>query len=198
MAQAGVVARLTQTPESTDALVSLNADQVARAYRADDSEASDDEIALRAARRTDANLDQLIEAGRSCLIETVLSSDKYLATVARAKAAGYWVGLIYVLLRDPALNVARVAQRVALGGHGVPEQRIRARWERSLARLPAFAALADAVVVWDNSDPAHPARLLLEVLPGHYFVAPEADALIASSVTPHALRAALQAVIDAL
>jgi predicted ABC-type ATPase len=44
-----------------------------------------------------------------------------------------------------------VRQRVALGGHPVPEDRIVARYERSLALLPDALALCDRAVLFDNS-----------------------------------------------
>jgi len=41
----------------------------------------------------------------------------------------------YVGLEDPERNVARVAARVARGGHAIPEETIRARYPRSLENL---------------------------------------------------------------
>ena len=63
--------------------------------------------------------------------------------------------LIYVGLTSPELACARVARRVRAGGHGVPPEKIAARWHRSLANLGWFAAMASAFWVFDNSD-QHP------------------------------------------
>jgi len=55
-----------------------------------------------------------------------------------------------------------VKQRVALGGHAVPEDRIRKRYKRTLELLPLALELADDVVLFDNtggSGPDDPARL---------------------------------------
>lgn len=59
--------------------------------------------------------------------------------------------VIYVHLRDPGLAVRRVQQRVARGGHEVPQHKIEERYPRSLANLLAVMNLADSVRVYDNS-----------------------------------------------
>lgn len=61
------------------------------------------------------------------------------------------MGLIYVVVASPDLNVARVADRVEEGGHDVPEAAVRARRERSLAAFPWFAARATRGAVLDNT-----------------------------------------------
>jgi len=59
--------------------------------------------------------------------------------------------LIYVGTTSSDINVARVNNRVLLGGHHVPEEDIRRRYERSLANLPLAVARADYSLVFDNS-----------------------------------------------
>jgi predicted ABC-type ATPase len=109
------------------------------------------EQSLQAAQASDALLDAEIAAGRSVLVETVLSSDKLQRRVSAAKAAGYAVALVYVTLRHEALNVARVTLRHAQGGHGVPPDRVLDRRARSHARFGWFAERADFVAVFENS-----------------------------------------------
>ncbi len=108
---------------------------------------------LRAAEETDAELASLIEEGVSFLIETVLSSDKYIDDVQRAIQLGYAVGMIYVALAPPEDSVRRVALRVSQGGHDVPIERIVARWYRSLDMLGAFIPYLTALYVFDNTPP---------------------------------------------
>jgi predicted ABC-type ATPase len=59
--------------------------------------------------------------------------------------------LIYVILETPDLNVERVQLRVRKGGHGVPAEKIRERWVRSLRQLPWFLNQADWALIFDNS-----------------------------------------------
>jgi predicted ABC-type ATPase len=68
-----------------------------------------------------------------------------------AKARGFEVRLIYVLLSSPELNIERVKLRVAKGGHHVPATKIRQRRERSLQQLPWFLKNADLAGIFDNS-----------------------------------------------
>ncbi len=102
-------------------------------------------------------------------VETVLSTDKYRAIVEDVQSRGGVFGLFYVALRTPELAQARVEQRVRLGGHGVPPERIAARWHRSLDILPWFAARANRLVVFDNTDsnPDNPPRLLATGINGN-------------------------------
>lgn len=104
-------------------------------------------------------LQTALRRGEAIGVETVLSSGKYQPLVELVRGQGGFVGLIYVALASPDLACARVARRVQAGGHDVPAEKIRARWQRSLANLPWFAAHASAFWVFDNSD-EHP-----EVLP---------------------------------
>ena len=68
-----------------------------------------------------------------------------------ARERGFDVALIYLGTSDPTINVARVSNRVALGGHDVPEIDIRRRYERSLLNLPIAVARADISIIFDNS-----------------------------------------------
>jgi predicted ABC-type ATPase len=106
---------------------------------------------LRAAQICDSRLDEEIAAGRSVMVETVLSSDKLKRRVAAAKARGFRVGLVYITVRDGRINLTRVGQRRDEGGHDVPAERVLARRERSHALFSWFAREADFVLVFDNT-----------------------------------------------
>jgi predicted ABC-type ATPase len=99
--------------------------------------------------------------GVSVMAETVLSSPKYVGRVAAAKRMGMRIGLIYVVLQTPEIAIARVAARVAAGGHDVPADKVTARWRRSLENLPHFFREADVAFVFDNSDPTGVPQLLI-------------------------------------
>lgn len=96
-------------------------------------------------------LDASIDAHQSVGVETVLSTDKYRERVLRAKSLGFTITLVYVILASPDLNIERVQQRVARGGHDVPHDKIVARYARSLNQMPWFLNQADNAVLYDNS-----------------------------------------------
>ena len=95
--------------------------------------------------------DQLIASGQSFAFESVLSDPGKLLELQAAKTAAYRIYLYFVCTENPDFNVARVANRARLGGHFVSEERIRERYDRTLANLlPAFL-LSDRAYLFDNS-----------------------------------------------
>lgn len=88
----------------------------------------------------------------SVSVETVLSSDKFLFTVAAAKHRKFRTRLLYIALPTPEDAIARIAVRVKKGGHDVPADKVRARWKKSHNNLLAFADIVDEVLVWSNAD----------------------------------------------
>jgi predicted ABC-type ATPase len=144
LVRTGVLASLLKVPA-----LSINADDLAR-NMASGGQPSDEQ-ALLAAQISDARLDAEIAARRSVVVETVLSSDKFKGRVAAARAAGFDIVLVYVSVKLPELNIARVANRLLQGGHAVPLDRILARRARSHAMFAWFAREADQVFVFDNS-----------------------------------------------
>jgi len=138
------------------------------------------EANIRAVVRIEAWLDASIRAHQTVGVETVLSTDKYRRLVLAAKERQFDFRLIFVMLSSVDLNVQRVRLRVEKGGHGVPEDRIRDRWGRSLAQLPWFLEQADQAALFDNTG-AVP-KLIGRKQAGQVLIDPDA---------PTALKAAL-------
>jgi predicted ABC-type ATPase len=118
---------------------------------ADDIKAESGSTDLEAAQQATAWRERLLSAGAEFTFETVLSTDRNLDLLRRAKSAGYEIRSVFVLTANPSLNAARVRARVAAGGHGVPEDKIRRRYVRSLANLPELVELSDIAIVIDNT-----------------------------------------------
>lgn len=83
--------------------------------------------------------------------ETVLSSKYKLDILEEAKAEGYFIKCIFVLTIDPLINVARVATRVAFGGHDVERETIIRRYYNSLKNIKRLMELCDILHVYDNT-----------------------------------------------
>lgn len=109
---------------------------------------------IRAAEDSQKRMERLIEEGASVGIETVLSTKKYCPVVERIRELGGRFNLVYVALHSAHLSAARVRQRSLEGGHGVPADKLEARWRSSLALLPWFASRAHSFWVLDNSESA--------------------------------------------
>jgi predicted ABC-type ATPase len=135
-------------------LVTLNADVRTRELLAADPQLPD--ANLRAAIAIDAQVAACIEQRVDVLVETVLSSDKYLDDVDRARTLGYQVGMIYVGLASACDAVRRVALRHARGGHDVPTDKVVSRWSRSIAMLGRMVGKLDRLFVFDNTRPEGP------------------------------------------
>jgi predicted ABC-type ATPase len=70
----------------------------------------------------------------------------------RLKAQGYQVAVYYFSLASPSLAVRRVRLRVAMGGHDVPADVIRRRFDRSLNNFfSLYTPHSDRWAVFDNS-----------------------------------------------
>ncbi len=83
--------------------------------------------------------------------ETVLSTDRNLKLLKKAKVQGYFIRCYYILTADPMINVFRVQSRVASGGHDVPMEKIISRYDRALDLLGEVVAVCDICHIYDNS-----------------------------------------------
>lgn len=105
---------------------------------------------LEAARIAETTRLALLAQHRPFVAETVFSHPSKLGLVDAALDAGYYVKL-YVLAIPVELAVHRVRYRVAAGGHDVPPQKVRERWERLWPLVAKAIQKADRAEVWDNS-----------------------------------------------
>ncbi len=96
-------------------------------------------------------IDQLLQAGKKCTMETVFSHFSKVQFMEQANSLGYKVYLYFVTTSNPEINVERVKLRVASNGHNVPENRIRERYIKSLDLMYAAAQLAYQAYFFDNS-----------------------------------------------
>lgn len=99
---------------------------------------------------------QLLKDGRTFCFETVFSHPSKIDFVAQAKALGYEIVLVFIHLDNTALNNARVSQRVAEGGHNVPEDKVSERIPRTLKNIGQVLPLCDCVYLLDNSRSDNP------------------------------------------
>ena len=99
-----------------------------------------------------------LRAGRTHLVETTLAGSGILRLMEAARTADYRIELHYVCLDSPDHALNRIRNRVALGGHDVPEPDVRRRFTRSLTHLPAAIARSDEARLYNNTDPDRPHR----------------------------------------
>lgn len=123
----------------------INADDIKRILDCSDLEAA--EIAQ-------SQREKCIEKKQDFCFETVLSTDRNLRLLKRAKDEGFFIRCYYILTADPQINIARVASRVSAGGHGVPEDKIISRYDKALDLVRRLIPICDVCHIYDNSENA--------------------------------------------
>lgn len=131
----------------------VNADVIGAA-RWPDAQA---EHAYEAARLAEIERRAKMTAGESFITETVFSHRSKVTLLADAAALGYLVHL-HVVIVPVELAVQRVADRVRVGGHDVPEPKIRERHGRLWRFVADAVPIADVAEIFDNSSARHPFR----------------------------------------
>ncbi len=138
----------------------LNADDIAR-----DMTGAPAAISADAQHEVRRRRDAALREWRDHSFETVLSHPSHIDHLHAARAKGFEIFVYFIATDDPFINVGRVASRVRHGGHDVPQERIVARYARSLANLPAALAVAHEGAVFDNSKAGQPMRPLAQLSP---------------------------------
>lgn len=96
-------------------------------------------------------LDEAFKNGEAVCQETTLTGHGILNHIRKAKELGYRIEMHYVGLESVAIAKARVARRVSLGGHGIPDADIERRYAQSMANVREVAPIVDELVLYDNS-----------------------------------------------
>lgn len=102
-------------------------------------------------------LERAIAGGLDFAFETTLGASTIPRLLMDVAHQGIAVHVWYAGLATPELHIARVQARVARGGHDIPEQTIRRRFEHSRLNLIQMLPVLAALRVYDNSVEADPA-----------------------------------------
>ena len=92
-----------------------------------------------------------LDENRTFSFETVMSHPSKLDFIREAKVKGFKTYLYFVCTESVNLNISRVQNRVQLGGHSVPTDKIKSRYTKSLILLADAVKLADRAFILDNS-----------------------------------------------
>lgn len=88
--------------------------------------------------------------------ETTLGGSTITRLLRQARANGLRVRMWYCGLSNVELHIARVQRRVRLGGHDIPEAKIRERFDSSRNNLCALLPSLNELMLYDNSAEADP------------------------------------------
>lgn len=120
----------------------INADEIKTALKCSD---------IDAAKEAERQREEHLACVKDFCFETVMSTDRNLKLLRRAKEKGYFIRCYYILTSDPAVNIARVKSRVLDGGHDVPEDKIVRRYYRALELVKDVVDVSDICHIYDNS-----------------------------------------------
>ncbi len=134
-------------PEVFDTTEFINADEIARGINKDNVE----EAAFTAGKIMLHKIDDLINATTSFAFETTLSGLTYLKTIEKAKLMGFNITLFFVYLESASMAIERVAYRVKKGGHNIPDETIKRRYEKGLTNLGKYISIVNDWYLLDNS-----------------------------------------------
>jgi predicted ABC-type ATPase len=126
----------------------VNADTIAQGLSAFDPDRS----AMAAGRIMLGRLDELARQRTSFAFESTLASRSFAPWIADLTQEGYRFHLLFLWLPSADMAVARVAERVRMGGHHVDEETVRRRYNRGLRNFfELYRPLAVTWRVYDNS-----------------------------------------------
>jgi predicted ABC-type ATPase len=138
----------TILPNFLDVFEYVNADEIAAGL----SPFNPESVAMQAGRLMLERLQTLADSKADFAFETTLAARHFARFLRDCKGEGYTVNLIYFWLPSPELAIQRVIRRVESGGHNIPADVIRRRYERGRTNLTQlYLPLCDTWIIYDNS-----------------------------------------------
>jgi len=141
----------------------------------------------RAWAHSKSGLESATANASSYAFETTLGGTTMTQLLMQA-ARTHSVVMLYCGLSSPELHIERVAQRVAHGGHSIPEAKIRERWNASRLNLIKLLPVLSKLQVLDNSAQVQPGQsipdpvVVLEMDAGRIIVPDPLDAAAMQAV----------------
>lgn len=135
-------------PEMLNCTQFVNSDEFAKGL----SPFNPEKASIQASRYMLMKIRYLLKRYQDFAVETTLATRTLLKTVRMAQDAGYTVTLMYFWLKSPELAVERVHARVEAGGHNIPEETIRRRYQVGIDYFfHYYAPVCERWILADNS-----------------------------------------------
>lgn len=141
-------ASYTILPDMLNCYEFVNADEIAKGL----SPFNPNKVSIKAGRLMLARINELLENNVDFAFETTLATKGYVKKVLKAQKKGYFVTVLYFWLNSPELAIERVRIRVQEGGHDIPEETIRRRYDLGIKNMfDLYVPIADYWMFIDNS-----------------------------------------------
>jgi len=142
---------LTQSLDFEGRARLLDPDAIARRLNPSDPSAA----AISAGREVLHRIEDYLDSQVSFAVETTLASPRNVDLIRRARSLGFETRLVFVATESPERSIMRIQERVARGGHAVPDSDVRRRYARSIANAAEALQSADLAEFYDNSRDGH-------------------------------------------
>lgn len=141
-------AALTLLPKFLKAKEYVNADSIAHALSPFNSE----QVAIQAGKLMLLRIQELVKQNKDFAFETTLASKSFVHLLTECKSQGYQINMVFFWLHHVRLAMHRVKLRVSQGGHSIPVETIKRRYERGLKNFfNLYLPLLDNWWFYDNS-----------------------------------------------
>ena len=135
-------------PIEAECLNFINADMIAQGL----APFQPSRMEVEAGRLMIRHIQDCVRGNESFAFETTLSGKGYFRKIQGWKKQGYEIIIYFLKLPSVEFALERVKLRVARGGHNIPEQDVRRRFERSWINFNSFyKQLADSWIIFDTS-----------------------------------------------
>jgi predicted ABC-type ATPase len=151
-------------PDEAKQLEFVNADLIARGL----SPYASDSVTFEAGKILLRRVRELIAHRTGFSWETTMSGRTAVSWLRQAREAGYVLKAYFLWVRDPETTIRRIRQRVAEGGHSIPEDVSRRRFYKTIQNF--FAIYRPLMSSW---------KLLQNELPGPRLLAVEKQGRLA-------------------
>lgn len=141
-------ASYTVLPEILSCSQFVNSDEFAKGL----SPFNPAEASISASKMMVKRIKYLIRNRSDFGVETTLATRSLRKIIMEAKENGYFVTIMYFWLNSKSLAISRVKDRVSNGGHNIPEEVIRRRYDKGLKYFfNDYRFIADRWILVDNS-----------------------------------------------
>lgn len=135
-------------PKEAGCLLFVNADLIAAGLSPFDPGI----VEIRAGRLMLEEIRSHVRKGESFAFETTLSGRRFARMIPKWQEIGYRVKLVFLRLASVDIAIKRVQVRVRQGGHNIPKEVIRRRYEAGWDNFQKiYKNLVDAWIIFDNS-----------------------------------------------
>lgn len=129
--------------ESTELGIIIDTDKLGLKYGGDRIKGGKEAVGL---------INKCLEKGITFTQETTLSGVRTLKTIRRAKELGYYIKLYYIGVDSCEESLSRIANRVRKGGHDIPDEDVKRRFEKRFEDLCRVLPYCNEVKLFDNEN----------------------------------------------